>query len=234
MRYLLIVASLMLLMSGVAIAQPQPSTPDIPELREMHHYIHPMWHKGYPQKDIPLLQSLYPDLSSQFEKLQQAEFPEEWPERKMAWQQGLTKMQQTLKNYKNAIDNNDAEALLTAARALHDNFESLMQIVNPPIPEIDDFHKTLYHVYHDFLPNKNWEGIWQSIDEFNQKLANLEKVTLPKWMADQEEQFIKARKNLRQAVEDLTKLKGSTDQKELEKAVERVHQAYVELAGSCE
>lgn len=234
MRYILIFATLMMLISGLAIAQSQPATPDIPELREMHHSIHPMWHKGYPQKDIQLLQSLYPDLSSQFEKLQQAEFPKEWPDRKMAWQQGLTKMQQTLKNYKNAIDSNDGEALLAAARELHDNFESLMQIVNPPIPEIDDFHKTLFFVYHDFLPNKNWEGIWQSIDEFNQKLANLEKVTLPKRMADQEEQFIKARKNLRQAVEELTKLQGSTNEKELEKAVEKVHQAYVDLAGSCE
>jgi len=237
MRKCLIVLTIILIMSIMVLAQheaTQTAKPDVPELREMHHYIQPMWHKGYPDKDIKLLQSLYPDLYAQFGKLQNAPFPEEWADRKMHWQQGLDKMQNTLKAYKSAMDSNNDEALLKAVRELHDNFEGLMMIVNPPIPEIDDFHKTLYYVYHDYLPNKDWEKIALSIDEFEKKMENIEKVVLPKWMADQEEQFNKARQNLKQAVQELASLKNTEDKVQLEKAVEKVHEAYVGLAGACE
>ena len=237
MRKCFITITIILIMLIMVLAQheeKQASQPEIPELQEMHHYIQPMWHKGYPEKDIKLLHSLYPELYAQFEKLKNAPFPEEWPDRKMHWQQGLNQMQNTLKSYKNAMDNNNQEELLKAVRELHDNYEGLMMIVNPPIPEIDDFHKTLYHVYHDYLPNKDWEKIAQSVNEFEKKMENIEKVVLPKWMADQEAQFNTARQNLKQAVQELASLKNTEDKAELEKAIEKVHEAYVGLAGACE
>jgi hypothetical protein len=237
MRKILVIIIAILSISIIVIARQEErkaSDSEIPELREMHHFIRPMWHKGYPEKDIKLLQSLYPDLYGHFEKLQSASFPEEWLDRKMHWQQGLDKMENSLKTYKSAMDSNNDEALLQAARELHDNFESLMMIVNPPIPEIDDFHKTLYHVYHDYLPNQDWEKIRSAMNEFEQKMENIEKVVLPKWMADQEEQFNMARKNLKQAVKELSLLKDSEDNTQLEKAIKKVHEAYVNLAGACE
>jgi hypothetical protein len=224
----------MLIMVLAQQEEKQAAKPDVPELREMHHYIHPMWHTGYPEKDIKLLHSLYPDLAAQFGKLQNAPFPEEWADRKLHWQQGLDKMQNTLKAYKSAMDSNNDEALLQAVRELHDNFEGLMMVINPPIPEIDDFHKTLYYVYHDYLPNKDWENINRSVDEFGVKMEKIEKVVLPKWMADQEEQFNTARQNLKQAVQELASLKNTEDKAQLEKAIEKVHEAYVKLAGACE
>ena len=237
MKKFLTAITIILIMLIMALAQhdeTQASKPEIPELQEMHHSIYPMWHKGYPEKDIKLLHSLYPDLSAQFEKLQNAAFPEEWPDRKMRWQQELNQMENTLKAYKSAIDKNNQEELLNAVRELHDNYEDLMMIVNPPIPEIDDFHKTLYHVYHDFLPIKDWVKIKESIGEFEKKMENIEKVILPKWMADQEEQFTLARQDLKKAVQELASLKNSEDNAKLEKAIEKVHEAYVKLAGACE
>ena len=210
------------------------SDPQIPELQQMHHYIRPMWHKGYPEKDFKLLQSLYPDLVAQFEKLQKAPFPEQWSDRKMHWQQGIDKMQKTLNAYKNAMDSDNNDALLQAAGELHDNYEGLIKIVNPPIPEIDDFHKILYHVYHDYLPNENWDKIHSAMDELEMKMENIEKVELPKWMAGQEEQFNVASKNLKQTIQELLLLKDSEDKIELEKAIEKVYEAYVSLVGSCE
>ena len=72
------------------------SQPEITELEDMHHFIRPMWHDAYPAKDIEQLKLLYPDLEQQFQKLKDAPFPAEWPDKKMHWQQGVAEMGQTL------------------------------------------------------------------------------------------------------------------------------------------
>jgi hypothetical protein len=207
---------------------------EISELKEMHHYIHPMWHDAYPAKDTKQLKALYPELEQQFDKLQNAPFPEEWEDKKMHWQEGVVQMESTLAEYKSAMDRDDQENLLLAARTLHDNFENLVMIINPPIPELDDFHKTLYHVYHDYLPNEDWENLKAAIPEFEKKVQALQQTKLPRWMAGKEDTFNSACDQLEGAVQKLSALKESDDAEAKAAAVEEVHEAYVKLQGSME
>ncbi len=224
-----------LIMTSFAQVEVKPAeNPDIPELKEMHHVIYSMWHKAYPDKDFALLKSLYPNLHEQYRKLEDVTFPAEWPDREMHWKEALTKMNKTLQSYKKAGEEDDDQALLASARVLHDDFERLVRIVNPPIPEIDDFHKVLYHVYHDYLPEKNWEKIKESIPEFQEKMAAIIDITAPKWITDNADQFNEARRNLDQAVGNLSVLKKSNDEKQLEQAVQKLHEAYVKLESAME
>ncbi len=235
MRKIILLA--IILMPVFLLAQAEEKhveNPDVPQLKEMHHYIYQMWHKGYPEKDIALLKTLYPDLQEQYQNLENVEFPEKWQDRQMHWNEGLSQMKNSLDSYQMAMESGDEEALLDATRKLHDDFERLVRIVNPPIPEIDDFHKTLYHVYHDYLPEKKWDKLRESIDEFSTKMAAIEKVSLPKWMSENEAKFDEARKNLSEAVDRLVKLKDSEDTGKLETAVEELHSAYVNLEASME
>ena len=204
---------------------------NIPELKQMHKSIYPMWHKGYPDKDYELLKSIYPDLESQFQILSKAAFPAEYPDQKMHWQEGLEKMESKLQDYKKAIDEQNNENLLVAARAVHDAFEGLVRIINPPIPELDQFHKVLYHAYHDYLPEKNWEKLNESIDQFQEAMNNLNNAKLPKWMSDDNEEFDARRQNLAQAVAELAALKNSDNTDKIAQAVENVHTAYVGVEG---
>lgn len=204
----------------------KPAKINIPELKQMHKLIHPMWHKGYPEKDYDLLKSLYPDLASQFKILTEVQFPAQYPDRKMHWTEGLEKMQIKLQQYQQAIKEQNNEKLLTAVRELHACFEGLVRIVHPPIPELDQFHQVLFHVYHDYLPNENWEKLDESIDQFEQKMTKLNEVNLPEWMTDKNDEFDRLRKDLNSAVEDLAKLKNSNKPAKINKAVERVHSAY--------
>jgi hypothetical protein len=208
--------------------------PDIPELKQMHHVIYSLWHKGYADKDTALLQSLYPDLEKQYRKLEKVEFPAEWPDREMHWKEGLTKMGNTLDSYKKAVNEKSKRDLLTSARQMHDDFERLVRIVNPPIPEIDDFHKILYHVYHDYLPAKDWEKVKESIPQFQAKMEGINNISPPKWMSDNEKQFSEARQNLNRAVENLALFKKSKDEKKLKQAIEELHEAYVNLESTLE
>ena len=204
---------------------------NIPELQQMHKSIYPMWHKGYPDKDYELLKSIYPDLKSQFEILIRAEFPAEYPDRKMLWQEGLEKMESKLQDYKTAIEEQNNKNLLVAARAVHDAFEGLTRIINPPIPELDQFHKLLYYVYHDYLPEQSWQKLNESIDQFQQSMNNLNNAKLPDWMSDDKAEFDTRRQNLAQAVAELAALKNSDNTDKIAQTVENVHTAYVGIEG---
>ena len=204
---------------------------NIPELKQMHESIYPMWHKGYPDKNYELLKSIYPDLESQFQILNKADFPAEYPDRKMRWQEDLEKMESNLQDYKKAIDEQNHENLLAAARAVHDTFEGLVRIINPPIPELDQFHKLLYYVYHDYLPEQSWQKLNESIDQFQQSMNNLNNAKLPDWMSDDKAEFDTRRQNLAQAVAELAALKNSDNSDKIAQAVENVHTAYVGIEG---
>jgi hypothetical protein len=204
---------------------------NIPELKQMHESIYPMWHKGYPDKNYELLKSIYPDLESQFQILNKADFPAEYPDRKMRWQEDLEKMESNLQDYKKAIDEQNHENLLAAARAVHDTFEGLVRIINPPIPELDQFHKVLYYVYHDYLPEQSWQKLNESIDQFQEAMNNLNNAKLPDWMSDDKAEFDTRRQNLAQAVAELAALKNSDNTDKIAQAVENVHTAYVGIEG---
>ncbi len=201
----------------------------IPELREMHKVIHPMWHDAYPEKDIPKLKSLYPDIEKYFGKLEKASLPENMKDRTKHWKEKLAQLKTAVTAYHSAIEAGDDAALLDAARDVHSAFEGLVKIVNPPIPEMAEFHRVLYTVFHDYLPNEKWGELNRAIYQFEEKMEALRKAQLPKRMSDKAEEFNKAREQLAKAVAELVKLKESDNTVRVKEAVMKVHDAYQEL-----
>jgi hypothetical protein len=227
----------MLIGCGLLLAfqeEDHAKNPQIPELKEMHQVIHPMWHDAYPNKDIEQLKELYPELKSYYQKLKEATFPAEWPDRSIRWKEGISEMENTLEEYKKAMDDENTDQLLASARKLHDDFESLVMIVNPPIPELNEFHQILYHVYHDYLPEKDWAKVRQSVPMFEEKVKALQSAELPKWMSDNQEKFQNACQELDQAVQNLKDLEKGSQDSEWENKIEKVHDAYVSLAATME
>lgn len=232
MRHFTWVILSLLIISGLAPAaedESQSKKITIPELTAMHEAIYPLWHKAYPEKDVQLLQALYPDLEEHFRKLRDSKFPEQWPDRKMHWQEGLNTMKNALKSYKNAVDTNHQENLLSSAEKVHSAYEQLVKVVNPPIPEVDAFHEVLYYVYHHYLPNQNWEKIDESIAQFSERMSSLNQAELPKWMYDKQAAFDSARQNLAVMVDELAKLKGTDEHQQIQSAVLNLHDAYEKM-----
>ena len=92
------------------------------------------------------------------------------------------------------------------------------------------FHKILFHVYHDYLPAKDWTKVRQSVPLFEDKINALQSVKLPGWMADKEEVFQKGCQKLEKAVSNLGKIDKNSKDTVWESAIEKVHDAYVSLA----
>jgi hypothetical protein len=111
--YLIVISIIFAFMIKYTKAQEKKQS--IPELTEMHQYIRPMWHKGYAEKDYQLLKALYADLINQFEKLKNAPFSAEWPNKKRHWEAGINRLESALTQYGKAITADSTEQLLTAA-----------------------------------------------------------------------------------------------------------------------
>jgi len=229
MIYLFLILSVSMFSSLPASGKSGSDKFTIPELHEMHKVIHPMWHDAYPKKDVAMLKSLYPDIEKYFKKLEKASLPENIKDRTKHWNEKITQLKNAVNAYHTAIETSDDAALLIAARDLHTAFEGLVNIVNPPIPEMAEFHRVLYAVFHDYLPNEKWGELNRAIYQFEEKMEILQKAQLPKRMSDKAEEFNKARENLSRAVADLAKLKESDNTVRVKEAVMKVHDAYQDL-----
>ncbi len=198
-------------------------------LEAMHEVIHPMWHDAYPARDVEQLKGLYPELQEKFALFQKVQFPDSLRDKSMHWKEGVAKLEQALKAYGEAVQKNDSTAILEAARELHSRFETLVKILNPPIPALDEFHKVLFKVFHDYLPNNDWGKINQTIPEFVEKARALKSATLPKRMADRQQEFEAARQELLAAVDELSKLKEADNRTRVKEALDNVHEAFKKL-----
>ncbi len=226
-KYLTIIQAVLLLFSGIVVGGEENFK--VPELKAMHEVIHPMWHDAYPNKDFATLKRLYPEIEQHFQALQKVTFPANMEDKAHRWKMGLTKMEKVLKEYQQAVEKNQHDALLTATKDLHDVFEYLVKVVNPPLPEADAFHQVLFKVFHDYLPNEKWDKIRQIIPEFQSRMKALQGAALPKKLASKQEKFNTAVAELSKAVEELAKQQHTTDNDALKAAVMKVHDAYENL-----
>lgn len=224
---------LSLLILSIALVAAPPEGQDeafaVPALNVMHKIIHPLWHDAYPAKDIAKIRSFFPLIEEQYGVLKKVKFPQERPDRQMHWNKGISRMDSAITMYRMALEKNDEPALLTAVRALHDSFEHLVHVANPPVPEMDNFHQVMFRVFHDYLPAKQWENIRQAIPLFRERMDALNRAQLPKQLADKQAAFDAARQELDRAVSALAALQNSRDNGTLLQVLSRLHDAYKQL-----
>jgi hypothetical protein len=199
----------------------------VPELTEFHSTIYTLWHTGWPEKDISLLQSLVPDIEKGYKSLVDAKLPGILREKSTQWEAGLKKFGDVVARYKSAASARDSVALLNAAEEVHSAYESLVRTIRPVLKELDNFHQTLYVLYHYSLPEYKFEEIKKGVEEMKPKMEALMKAQLPERLKERGAEFDKARKGLDESLKELdtTLLQGSEKEKVV-KAVERLHARY--------
>lgn len=202
---------------------------EVRELSEFHEVIYQMWHTAWPEKNVEMLKSLLPEVEEGFTKIKNAELPGILRDKKEKWNEGLSKLQLTVDDYKTASEKNDSVALLNAAEKLHMQYEGMVRIIRPVLKEVDAFHQVLYLVYHYYLPDYNVEKIKSSAIEMKTKMDALNNAKLSQKQKPKEEKFNSARKELNDAVIALNEIFSSNDKEKVTSAVEKVHTKYEEL-----
>lgn len=207
----------------------EETNPSIPALTNFHEVIYPIWHTAYPEKDFDMLKDLRGEVNEKSIEIINAELPGILRDKKIQWENGISEFREAVSNYNSAAENNDGNKLLTAAENLHSAYEKLVRIIKPVTPQIAEFHKTLYLIYHHFLPDNNMEKIKEVSVTLVTQAKEIKNSKLPKKLEDKKKDFESLADNLIQAAVQLEKICSDANTDNLSAAVESVHTNYQQL-----
>jgi hypothetical protein len=164
------------------------------------------------------------------EKIYSAQLPGILHEKQAKWDQALAELRKAVDSYLAAAAGPDDAALLSTAEALHTRYEMMVRTIRPVLKEIDDFHKTLYIVYHKYLPDKDYARIRESSGDMLSKAEAITKAALPKRLESKSQAFGPAAQELFEATKALVEAAKSSPEEAVAAAVEAVHTKYQALA----
>jgi hypothetical protein len=222
--------------SSVTFAQtkvdPAEITSSVQELSDFHDIIFPMWHDAYPAKDYNALKGFVPKIKTNMESINKAKLPGILREKETAWRSQLNELNSSAQNYYSAANGNDNNALLTAAEKLHTSYEKMVRVLSPALKEIDDFHQTLYVIYHKLLPDSKFDeiaGLTGTLVTKAEAIMNYPQDKLKTRLGDKLGTYNVSAKKLYDSVTYLKEVLKGTDPKVKKEAVESMHKAYEDL-----
>ncbi len=236
-RVLIALAIVLPLACGAAVLAQAPAatqathevSTSVPELTKFHDVIMPMWHTAYPAKDYAALRKISKDVETGVAKIAAAKLPGILHEKQAAWDKGIAELKAAGAAYVKAAAGTDDKALLLAAENLHTVYEAQGQIIRPVVPEMNEFHQTLYVVQHTFVPEKKWGEVCKVSGELQTKAEAVAKATLPKRVEAKGEAF---KKETAQLVADAKALVAACKANQpagIEKATDTLHSRYESL-----
>lgn len=206
--------------------KPADAVAKVPELVSFHEVIFKIWHEAWPNKDTTMLKDLQQSVEEGIANVAAARLPGILREKKHAWKEGVEKLKNTGAAYKAAAEANDSTRLMGAAEELHSQFEVLMRLIRPVLKELEDFHSSLYMLYHYYLPEYDIEKIRSSAEELKQKMLTLNSTTLPKRLQSRSSDFTRARGKLSESVEAFHSIISTGAEETIKKAIEELHTNY--------
>jgi hypothetical protein len=213
---------------------PAEITSSVPELSDFHEIIYPMWHEAYPSKDYEALKGYVPQIKTSIELINNAKLPGILRDRETEWKEQLDELNLAGQNYYDAVNKNDNEALLKAAENLHSAYERMVRVIRPVLKEIDDFHQSLYVIYHKLYPDGKYDEIAGMTGELVTRveaIMNYPKDRLKQRLGDNIDKYDSAAKQLYSSILALKEALDGNDPNKKNDAVESMHRAYQELEG---
>lgn len=207
-------------------------TSSVPALSDFHEIIYPMWHVAYPAKDIKALKGFVPQIKTAVEKINNAELPGILREKKDDWKKQLKEFNAAVENYYKAAEGTDDQAMLDAAEALHANFEKMVRVLRPVLKVMDDYHQSLYVIFHKLYPDKKYDEIAKGMDNLialADSITKFPKDKLQKKLGSDVSKFDAAAKELYDATVSLKEVLKGNDSAKKDEAILNMHTKYQKL-----
>jgi hypothetical protein len=202
----------------------------VPELTEFHEVIFKIWHTAWPNKDSEMLTKLLPDVERGSAAVAKAKIPGILREKQVAWKESVDKLETIVRDYRAAVEAKQEQQLLDVAERLHTQYEALVRTIRPPLNELQDFHVTLYKIYHYYMPQNSLDEVKVALGDLQVKMAALNKAVLPQRFKGREGPFAEARNRLDKAVSQLGSTIKSDDSGKIKAAIDEAHACYQALA----
>ena len=181
------------------------------------------------QKIMTHLKRFVEEVNTKAKRIYSATLPGIQREKQLKWNEGIMQFQSSVEEYNKFAQADDNEGLLKAAENLHTKYEMLVRIIRPVLKEVDEFHKTLYIVYHDYLPNKNYKMLGKVTDDLIKKAKAITKAKLSARLEPKKDAFNLAAAELLTSTQDLKKRVKAKNKVSIDAAVENMHTKYQNL-----
>ncbi len=201
-------------------------TSDVPELDAVHEIMAPMWHDAFPARDVDAIRAAVAEFKPLVAALDTAQLPGILQDKAPRWNEQKGLLMESFHGLEQAAEEGNDEGVMAFAEAFHMNYEGLVRIIRPVIPELDVFHQKLYALYHYYGPGYDLAKITRSAEEMAQALPPLEAATLPERLSDRQEDFDAAVAELGARVAALQASLEDPARPDVEAAIEEVHTAY--------
>ncbi|HEY6907312.1 MAG TPA: hypothetical protein VI230_07560, partial [Ignavibacteriaceae bacterium] len=202
---------------------------EVPAVDQFHDVIYPIWHVAYPSKDYAALRSYVDDIDKGAQKIYDAQLPGILQDKQEIWNKGVDEFKVTVEEYKKLAADKDDEMLLKAAENLHSKYESLVRIIHPVLPELDQFHQVLYMIYHKYLPQEDYQQIYLVSDDLVEKSEALTKTKLNTEDAELQKKFDNYTEQLFHSSQKLREQLKSNNYEMVKLGVEDVHRIYQKI-----
>ena len=209
--------------------KPDELKTSVPALDAMHEIIMPLWHDAWPNKDVKAMAAMVPEIEKHMAAISKAELPGILRDKQAAWTARVTDLKATVAAYKAAAAAGNDDALLKAAEKLHSQYEGLVKIVRPVLKEMEDFHASLYVLYHYQMSPFKLAKAAESIQALKVKMDALNKAVLPEPMKARTDAFAAQRARLSKSVDALVALLDAGDESTIKAAIELMHANYESL-----
>jgi hypothetical protein len=212
-------------------AEPDPSewNAEVPELTAFHDVIFELWHTAWPEKNTQMMKELLPQVEQDVAAIRAVELPAILHKKEEGWKAGVADLEQTLAEYQQAAQGDDEQALLDVVEKLHADFEGLMRLIRPPMPELDTYHESLYQVHHHFVPNKQLDELRLEAQKMVTACAALAAAELPRRVQERAAEFEPEFAALCTATTELEAATQGEDWAAIEAAMNLVHDRYVSV-----
>lgn len=200
--------------------------PKIDGIREFHEVLYPVWHSYLPDGDYQSIRQAIPEFKRTTGILMETDLPQYYHTVKDDFETKRQNLALAVEELESVAQTGDDKDLAKAVEDMHTAFERMARVLAPRIRELDEFHLVLYPLWHQAMPNKDYQAVKAVIPSLEKRLADLMRAQLPQRFKGIEPQFLEKREALSQAVHELADVCRQDEDEKILDRLTQMHEAY--------
>lgn len=203
--------------------------PGVTGIREFHQVLYPVWHDYFPQGDFQSIRNAIPEFKRTAKILNETELPQFYHNVKDDFESKRENLASAVDKMESVAQTGNDQELAKAVEEMHTAFERMARVLAPRTRELEEFHLVLYPLWHQAMPNKDYQAIKAAVPSLESKMEALMQAQLSQRFRGIESEFVEKRQALKLAVEDLADVCRQNKDEEIIDKLTQMHDAYREL-----
>jgi hypothetical protein len=226
---LALIAIFAIAMSITAAGQEKTCTygAGIPCIESFYEAMAPSCHKYMPAKDYETVRKHMPNMLFEAERIAEytldstyASVSEDFETKREAFLLAIVDLNK-------AANGTDDAKLEEAFDKMHMAFAQMASVLSLTPEEVDEFHKLIAAVWHEYLPAKDYEAIKKAIPDLRKGSEKMKAAKLPEAKQDVSKDYLAAIEVVETSIDTVEEVIDSKSDEKISEAVSGLHDSFV-------